>query len=173
MGAAHDEPLLEIGRIGKAHGLRGEVVVTLVSNVAGRLSPGEKLEGAFPGSPSMTASPPATEALELCVVSARPFQQRHLVQFDGVDSREAAEALRGVVLSAPATHDPDALFVHDLVGCEVVDQAGVSHGRVAAVQANPASDLLVGESGWLVPLRFVVERRDGQLVIDAPDGLFE
>ena len=65
------------------------------------------------------------------------------------------------------------MFVHDLVGCEVVDQAGVSHGRVVAVEANPASDLLVGEDGWLVPLRFVVERREDQIVIDAPDGLFE
>ncbi len=111
--------------------------------------------------------------LQLVVTSSRPFQQRHLVQFEGIDSRDEADALRGVVLKAAAVEDPEALFVHELVGSEVIDQAGASHGRVAAVEANPASDLLVGEGGWLVPLRFVVEHRDGQIVIDAPDGLFE
>ena len=69
--------------------------------------------------------------------------------------------------------DPEALFVHELIGSEVIDLRGASHGVVAAVEANPASDLLVGEAGWLVPLRFVVERRGRQLVVDAPEGLFE
>jgi len=174
MGTAGEEPLLEIGRIEKAHGLRGEVVVSLVSNVPGRLTPGVRLSGAFTSQGRSGGHVGRDrEPLQLEVVSTRPFQQRHLVQFGGIDTRNDAEALRGVVLRAPAVTDPEALFVHELVGCEVVDQAGLSHGRVVAVEANPASDLLVGEDGWLVPLRFVVERRDGQIVIDAPDGLFE
>ena len=69
--------------------------------------------------------------------------------------------------------DPDALYVHELIGSEVVEQDGTSHGIVVSVEANPASDLLVGEAGWLVPLRFVVERRGRQIVVDAPEGLFE
>ncbi len=47
------------------------------------------------------------------------------------------------------------------------------HGRVESVQANPASDLLVLDTGPLVPLRFVVEQRDGTVVVDAPEGLFD
>ncbi len=57
------------------------------------------------------------------------------------------------------------------IGCEVVDRAGRHLGRVTAVEANPASDLLVLEGGGLVPLRFVVEHGAGRLVVDVPDGL--
>jgi 16S rRNA processing protein RimM len=63
--------------------------------------------------------------------------------------------------------------VHDLVGSEVVEVDGTRHGAVVAVQANPASDLLVMEDGNLVPLRFVVGREDRRIVVDVPAGLFE
>jgi 16S rRNA processing protein RimM len=102
-----------------------------------------------------------------------PFQGRFLVRFEGIGSREAADRIRDAVLFAPALEDPEALFVHDLVGSELVELDGTSRGRVVAVQANPASDLLVTEDGSLVPLRFVVERAGSRLVIDAPAGLFE
>ena len=74
---------------------------------------------------------------------------------------------------AAALEDPEALFVHDLVGREVVEVDGTPHGTVVAVQANPASDLLVLEDGNLVPLRFVVSRELGSIVVDVPAGLFE
>jgi 16S rRNA processing protein RimM len=65
--------------------------------------------------------------------------------------------------------------VHELVGAEVVDVDGVGHGRIEAVQDNPASDLLVLESGALVPLTFVVgwDERGVRLRIDPPPGLFD
>ena len=63
--------------------------------------------------------------------------------------------------------------MHELVGAEVVDTAGVSRGTVVAVEANPASDLLVLEGGGLVPLRFVVSRRPGRVVVDVPAGLLD
>ena len=44
---------------------------------------------------------------------------------------------------------------------------------MTAVEANPAHDLLVLDSGALVPMVFVVEQRDGVVVIDPPDGLFD
>jgi 16S rRNA processing protein RimM len=160
------DDLLEIGYVVKAHGLRGEVVVRLVTNRLDRIAAGQRLVIRRAGATSTPRS-------EIVIASSRPFQHRHLVFFDGVATREDADALRGGVLLAPPVHDPEALFVHELIGSEVVDVAGASHGLVAAVEANPASDLLVGESGWLVPLRFVVERRGRQLVVDAPDGLFE
>jgi 16S rRNA processing protein RimM len=160
------DELLEIGCVVKPHGLRGEVVVRLVTNRLDRLAAGQRLS-------IQNADASAAPGSELLVVSSRPFQHRHLVCFDGVGTREDADALRGAVLLAPKVHDPDALFVHELIGSEVIDVAGASHGLVAAVEANPASDLLVGEAGWLVPLRFVVERRGRLLVVDAPEGLFE
>jgi 16S rRNA processing protein RimM len=163
---ASSDELLEVGHVVKAHGLRGEVVVRLVTNRLDRLAAGQRLAVRRAGGPT------APDA-ELVVTSSRPFQHRHLVWFDGISTREDADALRGAALLAPPVHDPDALFVHELIGSEVVEVTGASHGIVFAVEANPASDLLVGEAGWLVPLRFVVERRGRQLVVDVPEGLFE
>jgi 16S rRNA processing protein RimM len=137
--------------------VRGDVLVTLTTNRDDRLLAGAVF---------------ASEAGELEVVASRPHQHRYIVTFDGVD-RDRAEELRGVVLLAEAIDDPDALWVHDLIGAEVVDVDGVARGTVEAVEANPASDLLVLDSGALVPLRFVVERREGRLTIDPPRGLFE
>lgn len=72
-----------------------------------------------------------------------------------------------------ASPDPAAegVWVHQVVGLEVVDTAGVGHGPVAAVQPNPAHDLLVLEDGTLVPAVFIVEIED-RIVVDVPEGLF-
>ena len=107
------------------------------------------------------------------VLSGRPHQGRWLVTFAGVDDRNAAEALRGRVLRAAALDEDDALWVHELVGCEVVDTAGRSYGPVEAVEANPASDLLVLSGERLVPLVFVVTHEPGRVVIDPPAGLLD
>ena len=150
--------MLEVGRVVKAHGLKGEVVVDLVTDHTERVAAGAALDG---------------DGRTLTVVWSTPFQQRWIVQFDGVSSREEAEALRGTVLRAEPIDDPDALFVHDLIGCVVVDTAGVELGVVKAVEANPASDLLVLESGGLIPLTFLVDRAEGRLVVDPPAGLLD
>ena len=151
--------LLEVGRVAKAHGLRGEVVVALSTDRTERLDPGSVLE---------------TDRGELVVVSARPHQHRWIVQFEGVHSREAADALHGLLLRAEPLDDPDALFVHELIGAAVVDVEGEPVGTVEAVEQNPASNLLVLDGGALVPVRFVVERHeDGTLVVDLPAGLLD
>jgi 16S rRNA processing protein RimM len=64
-------------------------------------------------------------------------------------------------------------WVHELVGATVVDRAGADLGRVVAVEDNPAHDLLVLDGGALVPMVFLVEHRDGRVVVDVPDGLFD
>ena len=140
----------------KAHGLRGEVIVALSTNRPERVAVGATLH---------------TDDGPLTVRTSRPHQHRHIVHFEGVDTREAAEALHGTVLRAEPLDDPDALWVHDLVGSVVVDQHGTDHGPVTAVEVNPASDLLVLEDGGLVPLTFVVEHADGRITVDVPDGL--
>jgi 16S rRNA processing protein RimM len=96
------------------------------------------------------------------------------VQFDGVEGRTAAEALRGLELEAEPLEVPGVLWVHELVGATVRDATGTELGRVAAVEANPASDLLVLQGGGLIPLRFVVGNDPGvRVTVEVPDGLLD
>jgi 16S rRNA processing protein RimM len=150
---------LEVGRIIKAHGLKGQVLVDLWSDRVGRLAAGETL---------------LTERGPLVVTASAPHQARFIVSFEGVASREAAERLRGVVLSAPRIDDDTVIWIDQLFGAEVIDATGVRHGVVVDVEANPASDLMVLDTGSLVPLTFVVSvEANRQVVIEAPEGLFE
>jgi len=149
--------MLEVGRIVKPHGIRGEVIVELLTDRVERLAPGSVL---------------GSDAGDLVVDATRPHQARWIVAFEGVATRNESERLRGTVLRAPAIEDPGVLWVHELVGCEVVDQSGRSRGTVVAVEANPASDLIVLDSGALVPLRFVIGRGEGRVTVDVPTGLF-
>lgn len=157
--------LLEVGHVVKPHGLRGEVVVRFVSNRPERLQPGATMHLGQSGTDV------ADDALE--VVSIRPQRDCFLVVFSGVADRDAAESLRGARLFAESIDDDDAMFVHDLVGSEVFDTNGERKGRVTAVEANPASDLLVVDGRAYVPARFVISHTPGRVEIDAPEGLFE
>ncbi len=89
--------------------------------------------------------------------------------------RAAAERLRGVELSAEGLDQPGTLWVHELVGAVVRDADGTELGIVAAVEANPASDLLVLESGGLIPVRFVTghDAGAGTVDVDIPEGLLD
>ena len=123
----------------------------------------------------------SSERGPLTVVSSRPLsgvRDRYLVRFDGVADRVGAERLRGVDLSAEALDVPGALWVHELIGASVRDAAsGAELGRISAVEANPASDLLVLESGVLIPARFVlrvdVDDEVRVVEVELPDGLLE
>ncbi len=78
-------------------------------------------------------------------------------------------------LEAEPIDAPGTLWVHELVGATVRDAAGTELGRVGAVEANPASDLLVLESGGLIPIRFVT-RHDAEAAlveVDIPEGLLD
>jgi 16S rRNA processing protein RimM len=149
--------LLEVGRVTKPHGTRGEVVVELVTDRVERLAPGAVLFG-----------PTGT----LTVERSSPHHGRWIVCFAGVTTREGADALRGA-LRAEALVDPAALWVHELIGAEVVDAGGARRGRIVSVVANPASDLLELDGGALVPARFVTGHADGVVRVDAPPGLFD
>lgn len=152
---------LEVGRVGRPHGLTGEVAVTFSTNRAERHEVGAVLYA---------------DDRRLVVEAARPHQGRWLLRFTGVTDRDAAIGLRGVRLHAEpldVEDDPDEWWVHELIGAAVVDRAGRAHGRVAAVEANPAHDLLVLDDGTLVPVVFVVEHGDGRVVVDPPAGLLD
>ncbi len=154
------ERVLEVGRIVKAHGIRGEVIVDLVSNRPDmRLAPGSVL---------------SSDRGDLEVLVAAPHQGRWIVAFAGIADRNTAETYRGAMLSAePVEGDDGTLWVHELIGAEVFDLDGRSYGPVEAVEANPASDLLVLSGERLVPLVFVKTRLPGRVVIDPPAGLLD
>ncbi|HVA53296.1 MAG TPA: hypothetical protein VNF05_07255 [Acidimicrobiales bacterium] len=156
---ADERATLEVGRIVKAHGLRGQVQVDLWSDRVERLGVGTTL---------------GTERGPLVVVASAPHQARFIVSFDRIDSREEAERWRGVVLHAPRIDDASVIWIDQLFGAEVVDTSGVLRGVVVDVEANPASDLMVLDTGVLVPLTFVVTLEANRRVeIDPPEGLFE
>lgn len=151
---------LEVGRIGRAHGLHGEVAVMPITNREERFAPGSTLY---------------LDDRALVIASARPHQDRWLIRFEGVDDRTAAEALRGQLVTAEPLGDAadGELWVHELIGAEVRDKAGTRLGVVTAVEANPAHDLLVLDGGALVPIVFVVAQEAGVVTVDVPEGLLD
>ena len=153
-------PLLEVGRIAKPFGLRGEVLVALSSDRTSRLDPGSVL---------------TTDRGELTVVSSAQHADRWIVQFEGLLDRDAAESWRGVVLRAEPIDDDsdDALWVYELIDATVELADGTTVGTVVEVQSNPASDLLVLDNEALVPVAFITGHEPGRVVIDPPEGLFD
>lgn len=154
--------LLEVGRIGRPHGVRGDVFVDLTTDRIERVAVGARL---------------FSRGRWYTITQSHRSNQRWRVHLDGVDDRSAAETLTGAVLLAEPIDDPDALWVHRLIGATVVDVDGTPRGRCVSVIDNPASDLLELDSGALVPATFVVSfepAAEGAVVtIDPPEGLFE
>jgi 16S rRNA processing protein RimM len=112
--------LLEVGRVGRAHGLRGEVHVVAVSNVAERFAPGSQL---------IVGDRP------LVIRAARAAGSGWVVHFTGVDDRESAELLRGRSVRAEALETGSRageVFVHEVIGAEVRDRSGTRIGRVGS-----------------------------------------
>lgn len=156
-----------MGRIDRAHGIGGAVMIRMVSNHPGRLDQGSEL---------VAVGNAGTR--HLVVTSAQPHQDRWLVHFDGIVDRESAVRLAGSLLHAtPVTGDPDSYWVHELVGALVIDTTGAARGTVVQVIDNPASDILELDTGPLVPLRFATwdptaPEGTRRLIVDGPDGLF-
>lgn len=151
--------LLEVGRLGRAHGVKGGLVVTLVTDRVERVQPGARLHDGH-GWHTVGAS------------RSLP-QGKWMVQFDDVTDRTTAESMSGRLLWGEPVQDDDALWVHELIGARVVDQTGIDRGTCVAVIDNPANDLLELDTGHLVPVTFVESVADGVITVDAPDGLFD
>ncbi len=166
---------LVVGRIGRAHGVRGEVTVEVrTDDPDSRYAPGSTL-----------ATDPA-ERGPLTVERARPRPAGLIVAFAGVTGREEAEALRDTLLlveseTLPALADPDEYYDHELVGLAAVLPSGASLGTVDDVVHGAGGDLLVVRAGegreHLVPfVRAIVPTVDvagGRVVVDPPPGLLE
>jgi 16S rRNA processing protein RimM len=130
-----------VGRIGKPHGIRGEVTVDVrTDEPERRFAPGSTLRCQ---PPQGSHSPLAT----VTVARARWHQSTLLVTFEEVPDRNAAEAARGIVLHAdiPADaspDDPDEYYDHQLVGLAAYDLDGAALGEVTGVIHGGAQDLL-------------------------------
>lgn len=120
-----------VGRIARAHGVRGEVAVQILSEIPERFAPGAVLH--------------LEDGTTLTVEASRPHGQRLLVRFREVPDRNRADELRGQVLIIAASEVPDApqgsYWPHQIEGCEVVTEEGRSLGRVAEVMRAPANDV--------------------------------
>ncbi len=150
---------LEVGHIRRAHGLRGDVFVQLVTDRSERLDAGSTL---------------STTRGDLVVASSKLLPNgRWVVKFAEFADRTAVEGWNGVALHAAPIEDADALWFHDLIGSKVVEADGTERGTCSNVLTNPASDILELDTGHLVPTTFVTSHVDGVITVDVPDGLFE
>jgi 16S rRNA processing protein RimM len=166
---------LVVGRIGRAHGIRGDVAVDVrTDDPERRFAPGATLD----------TEPP--ERGPLTVESARWHSGRLLVRFDGCADRSAAESLRGIVLVAdsstsPPPEAPDEWWDHDLVGLAAVATDGATIGEVVEVLHPPGADLLVvrrpdGTEAFVPFVSEIVPEVDvagGRLVVAPPEGLLD
>lgn len=164
---------LVVGRIGRPHGIRGEVTVEVrTDDPDQRFAPGSRL-----GTDPAAAGP-------LVVRRSRWHKGVLLVGFEGVDDRNAAEALRGTLLlidsaELPPLTDPDEFHDHELVGLTVVTVAGEPVGEVVDVLHHGQDLLVVQREKTEVLVPFVkalvpeVDLAAGRLVVDAPPGLLD
>jgi 16S rRNA processing protein RimM len=146
-----------VGRIGKAHGIRGEVSVEPRTDEPDRrFANGAVLGVRTPRGEAPTG--PERPAV-LTVSGSRWHQSRLLVAFAEATDRAVAEALRGLTLvvdvdTSETPEDPDEFYDHQLVGCEVVTTDGGRVGEVAEILHSGAQDLLrvtTGDGEALVP----------------------
>jgi 16S rRNA processing protein RimM len=171
------EDYLVVGRIGKPHGLRGEVSVEPRTDEPER----RFADGALLG--TERNRPGVQEAHTLTVRSHRWHSGRLLVTFDEITGREAAEEARGTLLVVPVDpeetpEDPDEFYDHQLVGLSVEDGSGRVLGTVTAIEHTGGQDLLhvdVDGSDVLFPfvaaLVPVVDVPGRRIVVDDRPGL--
>jgi len=175
---ADGEQLL-VARIGKPHGLGGEVTVQLHTDDPQRR---------FADGAVLTTQAPAGSGVprELVIRGTRVHRGIWLVAFDGIPDRTRAESLRGTRLFVDAgdglpEDDDEGWYEDELVGLAAVTVTGEEVGTVTALQTGAAQDLLVvrlaagGEA--LVPfvesIVPVVDVPGHRVVLDPPPGLLE
>ena len=166
--------LIVVGRIGKARGIKGHAfVMPFTDDPQTRFAVGSVLQ----------TDPPA--AGPLTIASVADASGKLVLSFDGVDGREAIEALRGVQLviprtDRPALDDPDDFYTDELVGLAARTVSGVELGSVLDVIDIAGSDYLVLDIAGaerLVPfVKAIVPTVDiagGAILVDPPEGLFD
>lgn len=165
-----------VGRVAKAHGIRGELAVDVRTD-----SPEQR----FALGAVVVARLRDGTSKPLTFATIRPHGERLLVTFDEVPDRNGAESLRGALLLAdtdalPPTDDPDEFYDHELEGLSAVLVDGAEVGTVREVVHSAAGELLaldVAGREVLVPfVREIVPEVDiagRRVVLDPPEGLLD
>ncbi|WP_093798807.1 ribosome maturation factor RimM [Streptomyces sp. Wb2n-11] len=166
---------LVVARIGRAHGIKGEVTVEVRTDEPElRLGPGAVL-----------ATDPAS-AGPLTIETGRVHSGRLLLRFAGVKDRTAAEALRNTLLIAEVDpqetpEDPEEFYDHQLMDLDVVLADGTGIGRITEITHLPSQDLFIVErpDGSQVMIPFVeeivteIDLEEQRAVIAPPPGLID
>lgn len=166
---------LVVARIGRAHGIKGEVTVEVRTDEPElRLGPGAVL-----------ATEPA-ERGPLAIETGRVHSGRLLLRFENVRDRTAAEALRNTLLIAevdPAElpEDPEEFYDHQLIDLDVVLADGTEIGRITEISHLPSQDLFIVErpDGSEVMIPFVeeivaeIDLEEQRAVVTPPPGLID
>ena len=154
-----DDDLLEVGHIRRAHGLRGEVFVQLLSDSDVRVAPGASCSRAARRSWSSPHGWPPTAA--------------GVVKFAQIPDRTAAERYANRALRGRPIEDPDALWVHEMIGARVVEVDGTERGVCVVGARQSGRRSARTRLGALVPSNFVVSIDGDTIRVDTPDGLFD
>ncbi|MFI9243234.1 ribosome maturation factor RimM [Streptomyces sp. NPDC053086] len=166
---------LVVARIGRAHGIKGEVTVEVRTDEPElRLAPGAVL-----------ATDPASTG-PLTIATGRVHSGRLLLRFEGVTDRNAAEALRNTLLIAEIDpevlpEDEDEYYDHQLIDLDVVTADGTEVGRITEISHLPSQDLFIVErpDGSEVMIPFVeeivaeIDLAEQKAVITPPPGLID
>jgi len=169
-----------VGRVLRPHGLRGEVVIQLLSDVPGRLDPGSSLLVADEeGRPARRPTLPA----RLEVESSRPHKGGVLVRFAAVVGREGADALRDVHLAVERSSVPPApagtYYHYELCGCRCFEGDRELGTVVELAEDGGGLLLIVEREGQRLPVPFVarflkeVDVDKGEIRLELPPGLVE
>lgn len=165
--------LVEIAKIAKPRGLKGEVVADILTDFADR----------FDGLENVTALMPNETRRELKIEDHWFQSGRIVLKFEGVDSIESAEELRNAELCVNESEvvdlETDEFYDWQLIDCEVKTVDGISIGKVREVMRTGASEILVveGDKEYLIPFAgsicTEVDIENKVIVIDPPEGLLE
>jgi len=173
MSATWDE-MAVVGRIARAHGLRGQVIVNPETDF-----PEERFH---PGAELFVNRGAGEEAVR--VTTVRFHRERPVISLLGVDDMNAASRLAGAELRVPiewlAPLPPGAFYRHDLVGCRVETRAGGQIGIVTDVEGTMSGSRLVVEAGngqvlvpFVVAICTTIDPAGRKIVIEPPEGLLE
>ena len=164
--------LLPVGRVARAHGVRGRILLVPYNDDSQDLV----------AVGSLWLKEAEGEPRKFEVERAERVSLGYLVALRGVLDRDAAAALRGHEVLVDRAELPapgeDELYTADLIGMSAVDQSGTERGEVVAVEAAGPQDLLRirhGEKESLVPLSLVltIDEAARRISIEVPEGLFE
>jgi 16S rRNA processing protein RimM len=156
--------LLAVGRVARAHGVRGRVLLAPYNAESVGL---ERLRRLW------------LSGREYEVARAERVNLGYLVSLKGVDDKDQADALRGQEVMVDREDLPqleaDEMYAVDLIGFTVAGLDGKEHGVVEAIEEAGPQDLLRLQGGALVPIALVkeVSQEGRRVVIEVPDGLFE